>query len=365
MKATDTMAARVASVSKMNQHVPGDLVPLKPSPFNAEAALHQLRDPVTPTPSFYVRSNFSVPTLNPSSYRLYVSGAVRQQLELSLDDLRGLGTKAVTAVMECAGNNRLALAPLPSGEPWHAGAVSAARWTGVPLRAVLDRAGVRAEAIEILAEGADHGKPKDGSGDIPFARSLPLEKALHPDTLLVLEMNGEPLARDHGAPVRLVVPSWYGMASVKWVLRLEALTEPFTGYYQANRYIYDYGDGSPPKPVTAMRVKSLITSPLEGDTVPLGPVLVQGKAWSGEAEIVRVEVAVDGGSDWREARLLPQDDAHNWRAWEFEWEADAAGRRALRSRATDSAGNVQPDAGRWNKYGYGNNAVRPVIFDVG
>ena len=213
------------------------LVPLKPSPFNAESAIPVLDTPLTPSPSFYVRSNFAVPDLDPAAFRLRVEGAVNQTLELSLDELKSLGPKSVATVMECAGNNRLQLAPLPSGEPWHAGAVSAGEWTGVPLRPLLERAGVKDGVIEILFEGADHGKPKDGPGDIPFARSLPLEKALHDDTLLVYALNGEPLPRDHGAPLRLLVPQWYGMASVKWLRRIEAITEPFTGYYQRNRYI--------------------------------------------------------------------------------------------------------------------------------
>jgi DMSO/TMAO reductase YedYZ molybdopterin-dependent catalytic subunit len=341
------------------------LVALKPSPFNAESALAELEAEVTPMPGFYVRSNFAVPELDAGDHRLGVEGAVSRPLSLSLDELRALGTRTVTTVMECAGNNRLQLTPLPSGEPWHVGAVSAGTWTGTPLRAVLERAGLGDGVVEILFEGADHGKPKDGPGDIPFARSLPLEKALHEDTLLVYEMNGEPLPKDHGAPLRLIVPSWYGMASVKWLRRIEAITEPFTGYYQRNRYIYDLADGARPAPVDVMRVKSIITSPADGSTVPLGPCTVRGKAWSGQGEIVKVEVAVDGGDDWREARLLGQSSPTTWCSWEYDWTADVAGRRALRSRATDSAGNIQPAAPTWNKYGYGNNAVRPIIFDAG
>ena len=213
------------------------LVPLKPSPFNAESAIAVLAAPVTPAPSFYVRSNFAVPDLDAAAFRLRVEGAVKTPFELSLDELKTLGARTISTVMECAGNNRLQLAPLPSGEPWHAGAVSAGEWTGVPLRPLLERAGLQSGVMEILFEGADHGKPKDGPGDIPFARSLPLEKALHDDTLLVYDLNGAPLPRDHGAPLRLVVPQWYGMASVKWLSRIEAITEPFTGYYQKNRYI--------------------------------------------------------------------------------------------------------------------------------
>ena len=342
------------------------LVPLKPSPFNAESAIPVLDAAVTPAPSFYVRSNFAVPDVDPGAFRLRVEGKVASTLELSLDELKALGPRTIATVMECAGNNRLQLAPLPSGEPWHAGAVSAGEWTGVPLRPVLERAGVKDGVIEILFEGADHGKPKDGPGDIPFARSLPLEKALHEDTLLVYALNGEPLPRDHGAPLRLVVPQWYGMASVKWLHRIEAIAEPFTGYYQKNRYIYSFAGGAPPTPVTTMRVKSLIVTPDEGATIPQGLYVVRGKAWSGEGEIVKVEVAVDGGDDWRDATLLPAAGAgpYTWRAWEYQWTADVAGRRALRSRATDSRGNVQPESPTWNKYGYGNNAVRPVIFTV-
>jgi DMSO/TMAO reductase YedYZ molybdopterin-dependent catalytic subunit len=357
---TSTAAAGAAGAAGASK----GLVPVKPAPFNAESAVPALDADVTPAPSFYVRSNFAVPSLDASHYRLAVEGAVERRLELALDELRALGTKTVTTVMECAGNNRLQLAPLPSGEPWHVGAVSSGAWTGVPLRAVLERAGLRSGVVEILAEGADHGKPKDGPGDIPFARSLPLAKALDGESLLAFELNGAILPPDHGAPLRLVVPAWYGMASVKWLRRLEALVEPFDGYYQRRRYIYDYGDGSAPAPVTRMRVKSIVISPEEDSTVPLAPLTVRGRAWSGAGEIVKVEVAVDGGDDWREARLLPQRAAVTWRAWEFDWTPDAPGRRALRARATDSAGNVQPDAARWNKYGYGNNSVRPVVVNV-
>jgi DMSO/TMAO reductase YedYZ molybdopterin-dependent catalytic subunit len=342
----------------------GDLVALKPAPFNAESPLHQLAHAVTPTPHFYVRSNFAVPQLNAETFRLSVGGTVEHELSLSLADLRALGTETVTTVMECAGNNRLALAPLPSGEPWQAGAVSAATWTGVPLGAVLDRAGVREQTVEILFRGADRGTPKDGPANIPFARSLPLEKARAAGTLLAWGMNGGPLPAAHGAPLRLVVPGWYGMASVKWVERLDAIDAPFDGYYQANRYIYDLDDGARPRPVTAMRVKSLIVFPSPGAVIPEGPITVQGKAWSGGGDIVRVEVAIDGGEEWHEARLLDEPSPDTWRPWEFEWRAAPAGRHVLRVRATDNGGHRQPHAAQWNKYGYGNNAVQTTMVDV-
>ncbi|HZQ97542.1 MAG TPA: sulfite oxidase [Chloroflexota bacterium] len=341
------------------------LVTVKVAPFNAESPIARLADDVTPTPNFYVRSNFKLPRLDAATHRVAVEGAVENRLSLGLDDLKALGVVEVTTTMECAGNNRMALLPLPQGEPWLGGAVSTGRWRGVPLNAVLARAGVKPGTIEILVEGADRGKPSDGPPDIPFARSLPLDKAVHPDTILAFELNGGPLPPDHGFPLRLVVPRWYGMAGVKWVSRIEALTEPFAGYYQRSRYIFDYGDGQPPAPVTTMRVKSTIASPLDGEIVPVGPLKIRGRAWSGAGHIVKVEVAIDGGDTWQEATVYPPVSEYAWQAWEWTWDASGPGRHAIRSRATDAAGNVQPDVARWNKYGYGANGVNPITVNVG
>jgi DMSO/TMAO reductase YedYZ molybdopterin-dependent catalytic subunit len=338
------------------------LVPIKLAPFNAESAVENLGADVTPTREFYVRSNFKLPTF--ADYRLEVAGNVDTALSLDLTELKALGVRTLTTTMECAGNNRLSLAPLPSGEPWSGGAVSTGRWTGVPLRAVLERAGPKDGTLEILFEGADRGKPKDGPPDIPFARALPLEKSLHDDTLLAFEMNGQPLNEDHGAPLRLVVPAWYGMASVKWLSRIEAITEPFRGYYQVNRYIYEYGDGSPIMPVREMLVKSIITSPAEGESVPVGRAVVRGRAWSGVGGIARVEIAVDGGDNWQEARLSPASGPYTWQSWEAEWDAADPGRHSLRARATDEHGNTQPATGRWNKYGYGSNGVQVLVVNT-
>ncbi len=340
------------------------LVVVRAEPFNAETPLECLNADMTPAANFYVRSHFPVPQLNPATYRLSIGGAVEQPLELSLDELRALGVRTLVATLECAGNQRTGLSPLPVGEPWDIGAVSTASWSGVPLRAVLERAGLRPGVVEVLAVGADRGRPPDWPEEIPFARALPLDKALHPDTLLALEMNGEPLTPAHGAPLRLVVPDWYGVASVKWLQRLEALTAPFRGYYQVQRYVYVFDDATESVPVTTMQVRSVITTPVPGQTLAPGPVVVRGKAWSGAAEVVKVEVTVDGGDIWQEARLLPAASPHAWRSWEFVWNAVEPGRHVLRSRATDALGNTQPDMPRWNRYGYGNNAIRPVIVTV-
>jgi DMSO/TMAO reductase YedYZ molybdopterin-dependent catalytic subunit len=334
-------------------------VVVKPEPFNAETPPAALAKAHTPTASFYVRSNHSEPELSSATHPIAVGGAVKTPFTLELAQLARGPVCSLTVTLECAGNGRTSMAPLPEGEPWGQGALGTAVWKGVPLAKVLARAGLRPDVVEVLIEGAD------GEGRKRFARSLPMSKALHPDTLLALEMNGAPLTRSHGAPVRLIVPGWYGMASVKWVSRIEALTEPFEGHYQRERYIYDMSDGRAPEPVTRMRVKSMITSPEEGTRVAPGRVVVQGMAWSGERRVVQVELAVDGGESWRRATLLEAPRPSAWVRWAFTWERAAPGRHTLRARATDEAGETQPEVAAWNRLGYGNNAVQVRVVEVG
>jgi len=337
---------------------------LSAEPLNAETPLEALREDLTPESSFFVRSHFHRPDVAQRKQVLEVVGAVQQALQLNIADLQAMGTRTLTATLECAGNGRTGLQPLPAGEPWGLGAVGTARWTGVPLRAVLESARLRPHVVEILAIGSDRGRPPEVSDEIPFARSLPLAKARDPDTLLALQMNGRPIPPEHGAPIRLIVPGWYGMASVKWLERIEALAEPFRGYYQLGRYVYDHADGNPPIPVRTIRVRSVIVSPRDGDVVRQGEVVVRGKAWSGEGVVVRVQIGVDGGEPSQEATLLPPISPHAWRAWEFAWDATNPGRHVLRSYAMDAKGNRQLEVGRWNRYGYGNNAVQAVAITV-
>lgn len=349
---------------------PSDLEVVSHAPFNAETPEHALTRDVTSSRHVYVRSNFDVPQLDGDAHRIAVGGAVTSPYTLTVGELRAMPMRTVTVTMECAGNDRSSMRPPPAGEVWRSNAVSTARWTGVPLAAVLERAGVRSEAVEILAEGADAGTRDDADGRITFARALPVDVARHPDTLLALMMNDEPLAPAHGAPVRLVVPGWYGMASVKWVARIEALTEPYRGYFQAKRYVYDF-DGadhrgaSGHEPVRRMRVKSAIVAPAAGDVIDGRELHIWGWAWSGDGAITRVEVAVTGGDRWRDAQIVtPPASPNAWTRWELRWQVPHPGRYVLRSRATDAAGNVQPDEAPWNRLGYGNNAVRTVIVDV-
>ncbi|CAN5734534.1 sulfite oxidase [soil metagenome] len=332
-------------------------------PINAEARPDALASPITRTERFFVRRNFAPPELGAETHHILVAGAVDRKVRLGLGALRSLGAHGVTMTLECAGNDRASMVPLPAGEPWCGGAIGTAEWAGVPLARVLEAAGVRPAAIEILVEGADRGAPPGSAVAIPFARSLPLDKAMHADTILALEMNGVPLPPGYGGPVRLIVPGWYGMASVKWVSGIRALTEPFQGHFQRERYMYEEPDRAA-VPVTTVRVKSLIHSPSEGDPIRAGTVRVRGWAWSGEGEIARVEFSADGGERWGDAHPLDQPSPHAWRGWFYDWNVEEVGCHTLCSRATDTAGNVQPDRAPWNHHGYGNNAVRAVTVRV-
>jgi DMSO/TMAO reductase YedYZ molybdopterin-dependent catalytic subunit len=338
------------------------LVLVREAPRNTEIRPEALDAFITPVASRFVRTNFAIPKLDHRRYRVEVGGAVERPIELRLVDLRRLPQRTVVVTTECAGNQRTSLSPLPPGEPWLSGAVSTSTFTGVPLAVVLERAGLRKDAIEILAEGADSGNTP--AGETRFARSLPAAKALDTDTLLALEMNGRPLAPAHGGPVRLVVPGWYGMASVKWVSRISALSAPFAGYFQTERYVFVEENGRVAQPVREMRVKAMFSSPAPGATVEMGPVLVSGRAWSGAGRVVKVEVAVGGGSTWVEARLTGPEEKHAWRRWELTWVPVWRGRHVLRCRATDESGNVQPDVPRWNALGYGANGVQSLVVDV-
>jgi DMSO/TMAO reductase YedYZ molybdopterin-dependent catalytic subunit len=342
----------------MSDAAPLDVI--RRDPFNAESPADALQHAVTPTPQAYVRTNFGVPVVS-ETHVIKIGGAVTNPIALSLDQLRGLPQRTVVATMECAGNDRLGMSPLPVGEPWRHGALSTVSWTGVSLADVLKLAGADADVVEVLVSAADAGVRDDAEGTVRFARALPLADAQRPETLLALQMNGAPLTPDHGAPVRLAVPGWYGMASVKWVTHIDLLRERYQGYFQRQRYVYDEPGGV--SPVTRMRVKSIIQTPTEG-AVCERRVTVSGWAWSGDGRIARVEVGVDGGDQWQDAELGTPASAHAWTPWQLALELPRSGRFVLRSRATDATGAVQPDAIVWNRLGYGNNAIRHVVIEV-
>lgn len=340
------------------------LVVRESDPFNAGTPAVALGASVVPNDLFYVRNHFPVPDLDPGEWRLVVEGAVGRELSLSLDDVRGLGPVTFASTIECAGNGRSSMEPVPAGTPWGFDAVSTARFTGVPLVRVLDLARIAPGVVEVVFEGADRGEVAPGRSE-PYARGLPLDVARDPETILAWAMNGEPLSPDHGRPLRLVVPGWYGMASVKWLVRIRASREPFRGWFQAERYVY-VGDprAADGEPVRRMRVRSAIASPVEGAAVAAGVVPVAGTAWSGKGAIVGVEVSVDGGTTWGEAELGEPAGPRAAVPWTFVWRPATAGRHVLAARATDESGETQPTESIWNELGYGNNVVQRVAVTV-
>jgi DMSO/TMAO reductase YedYZ molybdopterin-dependent catalytic subunit len=266
--------------------------------------------------------------------------------------------------MECAGNGRAALSPRPLSQPWLVEAVGNAEWTGTPLRALLEEAGVDESASEVAFRGLDRGI--EGGEEQAFERSLPLAEALGEDVLLAYAMNGQPLPPQHGFPLRLVVPGWYGMTSVKWLERITVLDRPFEGYQQARSYRLRQTPDEDGEPLSRMLPRSLMVPPGVPDfatrarTLEAGPCAVRGRAWSGFGPVERVEVSADGGATWSDARLGPQPSKWAWRAWDWDWEPRDAGDYELCCRATDSAGNVQPLEPPWNLGGYANNEVHRV-----
>ncbi len=320
-------------------------------PVNLETPFDQVVDSyLTPTGLFYVRSHFPAPRLELASYRLRIDGAVRTPLSLSYQELRDLPSQTRVATLECAGNSRVFLVPQVPGAQWELGAVGNAEWTGVPLRVLLERAGLEEDACEIVLEGADQGRPAEPPippGPISYARSLPRDKALQPEVLIAYRMNGRDLPLDHGYPVRAVVPGHYGMAAVKWLTHVQAVREPFGGYWQTSDYGYwDYLDGMPVRrPLAEMKLKSEIARPRVYETVAPNQVyVVCGAAWAGETDVAGVAVSTDGGQTWGEAEFLDPVRRHAWRRWKFAWlTPKKPGRYTLLARARGADGSAQPD----------------------
>jgi DMSO/TMAO reductase YedYZ molybdopterin-dependent catalytic subunit len=329
---------------------PGQII-RQQQPDNLEFPFPTLDSFLTPTNRFFVRSHFAVPALSAQTWRLRVEGAVNHPLELTFEEIRSMAPRTEAALLECAGNNRVFIVPQAAGLLWELGAVSTAEWTGVPLTAVLDRAGVRTSAVEVIFEGHDRGEarafpnPFSSPGEIPYARSLPLAKARRPEVLLAYRMNGADLPPAHGYPLRLVVPGWYGMASVKWLRRLIITERPFAGFHQTMEYAYYERQHGLPSltPLTELQVKAQIARPMLHEQVPANrPYRVHGAAWTGESEVTRVEVSTDGGQSWGSAPLLQQHVPFAWRFWEYTWTNPARGRHVLMARATDRRGRTQP-----------------------
>ena len=335
-------------------------------PFVGETPQDALDSWLTPNPLFYVRSHFDYPDISGpdgANWNVAVDGGTGNPISLNMTDLKKLPSKTMAVTMECAGNNRSDLDPVVSGNQFASGAISNAIWTGVSLSDVLSTVDVNPNSIEILFEGADSGVPEAGYEMSSYLRSLSIDIANDPDVILAYEMNGETLPIEHGYPLRLVVPGWYGMASVKWVKNITAIKEPFHGYFQGKKYVVRYKDGNE-HPLTEMQVKSFVTSHKHGESVQNGVVSLGGLAWAGRSTIASVEVSVDGGNSWSNADISGPTDTYSWQNWNFQWSPGSTGHHTLISKAKDSNGNEQPLESVWNELGYAVNGLKPICLEI-
>jgi len=327
--------------------------------------LEALREDLTPPGLHYVLVHYDIPWVRPGArWPVTVRGRVRRPLSIDVADLYVRHATTCRVTMECAGNGRARLEPRPVSQPWLVEAVGTAEWTGVPLRELLIEAGVEPDAVEVVFTGADHGIERGEEQD--YQRSLPLAEAMRPEVLLAYEMNGAPLPPQHGYPLRLVVPGWYGMAQVKWLRDIHVVDAPFTGFQQAVAYRIRQTPDDPGQPVTTIEPRALLIPPGFPDFMSRtrllrpGRVLLEGRAWSGHASVTKVEVSADDGRSWTDA-VLDAEGGHPWawRSWEAEWTA-TPGTHVLAVRASDAAGRTQPLQQPWNRGGFANNLVQRV-----
>ncbi|WP_319458861.1 sulfite oxidase [Micromonospora sp. RTP1Z1] len=326
--------------------------------------LEALRYDVTPAGLHYLLIHYDIPDVDPVAHTLTVDGAVDRPVSLDLAALRDRPRVTHRVTLECAGNGRALLQPRPVSQPWLVEAVGNAEWTGTPLAPLLREAGLSADAVDVVFTGADHGVERGVEQD--YQRALPVPDALREEVLLAYEMNGAPLLPQHGAPLRLIVPGWYGMAHVKWLRNIRVLTEPFDGYQNAVAYRLRNEADDPGVPVTRIEPRALVRPPGFPDFMTRtrvlrpGPCTVDGRAWSGHAPVTAVEVTTDGGASWAAARLdEPSGGDWAWRRWHFDWPPEP-GRYVLGARATDASGRRQPVEQSWNRGGFANNLVQRV-----
>jgi DMSO/TMAO reductase YedYZ molybdopterin-dependent catalytic subunit len=323
---------------------------------------------ITPNDLFYVRSHMYTPKVELNDWRLQIDGAVNQNVTLTLDDLKRFPQSMQVVTLECSGNGRAFYDPPIPGAQWEKGAVGNARWNGARLYDVLQRAGVKPEGKFLTIDGADTpmGKMPD------FIRSIPIEKAMHPDTLLAYQMNGETIPIAHGYPLRLIVPGWTGNNNVKWVTHITLTDKPDEGFFMKTAYkkpnisVAPGGTADPSTMVslTGLAVKSFITSPKNGSQFKRGPVTATGVAYAGEQDIAAVDVSTDLGRTWRPATLGKDKARYAWRLWEYTWSATEPGSFLIMSRAKDSTGRIQPMVQDWNPPGYLWNVVDRVRVNI-
>jgi DMSO/TMAO reductase YedYZ molybdopterin-dependent catalytic subunit len=323
---------------------------------------------ITPVEQFFIRSHHGTPRVDPSDYRLAVGGLTSRPITLTLDEIKRMPAREIVAVCECAGNGRTFYEPVMPGLQWRHGGVGNGRWRGVRLRDVLERAGVKPEAKFVHMDGADVPLGTQPN----FERSIPLAKAMDDNTLLAYDMNGAPLTPSHGFPLRLVAPGWASDCWVKWLNKIELTADIPDVFYMKTAYRHP-GFGVRPgqavkpedmKPVEELQIKSVIASPLEGETVRLGAQTIAGAAWSGETRVASVEVSLDQGRTWGEAQIVSPPSEFGFRLWQFAWKPARSGYHVIMARAIDAKGRTQPFRQEWNPAGYGWNVVHQVAVEV-
>jgi DMSO/TMAO reductase YedYZ molybdopterin-dependent catalytic subunit len=331
---------------------------------NHSMPLEALQYAITPIGLHYLLIHFDIPVVDVAGWGLNVGGHVRNPMRLTLDQIRARPAKTIAVTLECAGNGRARISPRPLSQPWLIEAVGTAEWTGTSLGPLLDEAGVLDHAGDVVFTGMDRGI--QGDVEQQYERSLPLDECRRDEVLLAYAINGQPLPPQHGFPLRLIVPGWYGMTHVKWLRGITVLNREFAGYQQAAAYHYRVEEGDPGVPVTRILPRALMVPPGIPDFMsrvrfvrPSHQVLA-GRAWSGHAPVTKVEVSVDGGRSWAEAEMGEPVSAFAWRSWTYVWNADRPGELELCVRATDGAGNTQPLDQKWNREGVQNNSVQRV-----
>ncbi len=330
--------------------------------------LEALRYDITPTGLHYLLIHYDIPVVDAATWHLELDGSVDRPLSLSLDELMTRPAVTQPVTMECAGNGRAQLSPRPISQPWLLEAVGTGQWTGTALAPLLEEAGVSDDAVDVAFTGLDRGV--EGGVEQDYVRGLAVSEARRPEVLLAYALNDQPLPPQHGYPLRLLLPGWYGMAQVKWLRRITVLDEPFTGYQNVAAYRYRRTEEDEGAPVTRMACRSLMAPPGIPDFLSRrrhlgpGPCTIVGKAWSGWAPIERVEVSVDGGRSWQAADVGKAVGAGAWHPWTYSWPDVEPGDYELCCRASDAVGNSQPNTPDWNVGGYAVNAVQRVAVTV-
>ncbi|MBU9722033.1 MULTISPECIES: sulfite oxidase [Bacillaceae] len=328
-----------------------------------ESPIHFLKSLSTSENLFFIRNHFPYPTLN-SKISLRIYGEVYKPLVFHFEHFKQMKSKSLKVMLECAGNKRSKFEPRVYGEQWENGAISQGTWRGITLNELFKYTGIKSNVQEVVFEGYDFGERPDGK-HASFIRSLPISKALHSDTIIAYEYNGSPLSFKRGGPLRLIVPQWYAMASVKWLKNIYLVEKPFSGPFQTDDYVYYPNKTNKDNafPVTTVNVNTTIQQPLNFSKLGVGEHEIKGISWSGKGKIVEVAVSIND-SEWISADLKKNSQGYTWTPWSYKWKVKHKGHYSIRAKATDSTGSTQPFRAYWNQKGYGYNAIDTIYINI-